>query len=191
MECILICNSGTGLYRWFAGCLCVCVCYPWGNLMLSCLTGHWKHTLGNVAMIGAPWQTYPTKQGRFAASFWFHVIAKNPLLFGETSFCFNEILSDIAVIYFTTSTSNPWHFLHIFKKIQKYPLVVLHGRMQAMLLTIWLSPILWRQQFLMMCGGLGHEGSEVTVDSLGMFILTYTNHFLQNPQVYLTYEKNM
>ena len=43
----------------------------------------------------------------------------------------------------------------------------------------------------MMCGGLGHEGSEVTVDSLGMFILTYTNHFLQNPQVYLTYEKNM
>eukprot|EP00434_Breviolum_minutum_P013566 symbB.v1.2.011956.t1/scaffold816.1/size160128/2 len=45
--------------------------------MLSCLTGHWKHTLGNVAMIG------------------------------------------------------------------------------AMLLTIWLSPILWRQQFLMMCGGLG------------------------------------
>ncbi|CAL1162812.1 unnamed protein product [Cladocopium goreaui] len=48
-----------------------------GNLILSCLTGQWKHSLGNIAMIG------------------------------------------------------------------------------AMTLTIWFSPILWRQQFLMMCGGLG------------------------------------
>lgn len=24
-----------------------------GNLILSCLTGHWKHSLGNIAMIGA------------------------------------------------------------------------------------------------------------------------------------------